>query len=419
MNKQTRQVRLNEEKTALDALRLQEVDAIIGNNQVMVLRQQQVDQALRRQAQIIQQIHDAVIVTDREGKITHWNLGATRLYGYSAVEVIGQHLSLLYFDEDLPLLYDQVFTPLQTGHSLEIDARCRRKTGEVRFIHLSTSLLRDEDGIACGLINCATDITERKQAEAERERLLAELEHERMQLQQLNQTLNQQVQVQTQQVRNLATELSLAENRERKRISQVLHDHVQQLLYGLQFLNKSLRLDANPGQTVCLDQVDDTLRQAVEATRTLSIELSPPILETRGLIDGLTWLADEMQRMHGLQVVLDVQEDGGSVTKHLRVYAFQIVRELLFNVVKHAQIDKADIILRQTKDSLFITVKDEGQGMDVSKLAPRTDAATGFGLYSVRNRVDLFGGNMELHSAPGAGTQVLLTFPLLPDISES
>jgi PAS domain S-box-containing protein len=417
VNKQTRQVRLNEEKTALEALRLQEVDAIIGNNQVMILRQQQVDQALRRQAQIIQQIHDAVIVTDLECKITHWNLGATRLYGYSALEVIGQHLFLLYFDEDLPVLYDQVLTPLQTGKALEIDARCRCKTGEASFIRLSVSLLQDEQDVASGLIICATDITERKQAEAERERLLADLEHERMQLRQLNQTLNQQVQVQTQQVRNLAAELSLAENRERKRIAQVLHDHVQQLLYGLQFLNQSLRLDANPGQTVCLAQVDDLLKQAVEATRTLSIELSPPVLETRGLTDGLAWLADEMKRMHGLQVVLDLQEDGGSINKHLQVSTFQIIRELLFNVVKHARIDKADIILRQTESNLSITVKDEGQGVDVSNLALRTDAA-GFGLFSVRDRVDLFGGQMELHSAPGAGTQVSLSFPLSPDISE-
>jgi two-component system, chemotaxis family, CheB/CheR fusion protein len=228
----------------------------------------------------------------------------------------------------------------------------------------------------------------------------------------LNQTLKQEVQAQTQQVRELAAELSLAEYRERKRVSQVLHDHLQQLLYGLQFITRSIRLDADESQIVRLDQVDDLLKQAAQTTRTLSVELSPPELEHRGLSGGLSWLADEMQKMHGLEVTLDIQADAGIANKHLEVLVFQMVRELLFNVVKHAQIDQAEVILRQTKDSLLVTVKDDGQGSDLSELPEQTDTRTGFGLRSIHDRVDLFGGHMELHSAPGVGTQVFLSLPL-------
>jgi PAS domain S-box-containing protein len=412
MDNRARQVRLNEVKTTLEALRHQEVDAIIGSSQVLVVRQQKIDQSLRQQAQIIEQIHDAVVVTDLEGNISHWNTSATRLYGYSAEEALGLQISLLYFDEELSMLDQQILTLLHTQNIQEIDTRCRRKTGEACYIHLSVSLLRDEQGNPCGLINCAEDITERKWVEAERERLLAELEQERIQLRQLNQTLKQEVQAQTQQVRELAAELSLAEYRERKRVSQVLHDHLQQLLYGLQFITRSIRLDADESQIVRLDQVDDLLKQAAQTTRTLSVELSPPELEHRGLSGGLSWLADEMQKMHGLEVTLDIQADAGIANKHLEVLVFQMVRELLFNVVKHAQIDQAEVILRQTKDSLLVTVKDDGQGSDLSELPEQTDTRTGFGLRSIHDRVDLFGGHMELHSAPGVGTQVFLSLPL-------
>ena len=135
---------------------------------------------LRRQAQVLDQVHDAVIQTDLAGHILKWNRGAERLLGYSESEVIGQPLSMLYADADAVGVAPEILSQLPSDQKLEQEVRSRHKSGDTRWIHLSLSLLADEDGALYGAVAYAQDVTERRRAEAalrnseERYRLLTE-----------------------------------------------------------------------------------------------------------------------------------------------------------------------------------------------------------------------------------------------------
>jgi PAS domain S-box-containing protein len=140
-------------------------DIILHGAFVDITEPKAAEQVLRRQAQIIEQIHDAVIETDLQGVIRLWNRGAERIYGYASSEAIGQHVSFLYFPEDLYLLQEHVLDPLHRKGEHEVEKRIRRKSGEACFIHLSLSMLRDEAGAAYGMIGYSTDLTQRHNAE--------------------------------------------------------------------------------------------------------------------------------------------------------------------------------------------------------------------------------------------------------------
>jgi PAS domain S-box-containing protein len=130
-----------------------------------ITNRKKAEEAMRREAQILAQVHDCVVTTDLQGNITLWNRGAERVFGYSADEALGQHISLVYFDEDLPILGDDIIAPMLERSENELEVRCRHKSGREVFLHLSLSVLRDENGSLIELIGYSLDITERKKAE--------------------------------------------------------------------------------------------------------------------------------------------------------------------------------------------------------------------------------------------------------------
>ncbi|MEJ2701145.1 MAG: PAS domain S-box protein, partial [Sedimentisphaerales bacterium] len=130
-----------------------------------ITERKQAEEVMRREAQILAHVHDCVVTTDLQGNITLWNRGAERVFGYGADEALGQHISLVYFDEDLPMLRDDIIAPMLEGSENELQARCRHKSGREVFVHLSLSVIRDENGSPIELIGYSLDITERKKAE--------------------------------------------------------------------------------------------------------------------------------------------------------------------------------------------------------------------------------------------------------------
>jgi signal transduction histidine kinase len=241
------------------------------------------------------------------------------------------------------------------------------------------------------------------------------------------------------QVRALAEALTRAEQHERRRLSRRLHDHLQQLLYGMKVHAQRLRNEGparqEREQAGILDELDAVADEAIELTRSLAIELDPPVLEDEGLLAALRWLSAQMQERHGLHVALDAASPLPAPSEEQRALLFRLVRELLFNVVKHAGTDRATVTLGSGPDGdrLRITVADEGCGFDPEPVRRRharssTDTPgdqppsdesqagenphTGLGLFSVRERLVLFDGDMTLETAPDEGTRVTLTVPV-------
>lgn len=223
---------------------------------------------------------------------------------------------------------------------------------------------------------------------------------------------------QNRQIRTLASALTLAEQRERKRVAQMVHDHVQQLLYGVQ-MRMHLVAEDLPPETP--DSLQDNLAEAkklleevIGAARSLSVELSPPVLKNDGISTALEWLSTHMRQVHGLQVDLQVSEDYNYrvESEELHVLIFQLVRELLFNVVKHANVREARVHLFSEDGYHKIAVEDEGAGFEAGKIVqPKWKPEQGYGLYSVRERLALFGGCLQIDSHPGNGARATITLP--------
>jgi len=190
---------------------------------------------------------------------------------------------------------------------------------------------------------------------------------------------------------------------------------MQQLLYGLQMrlrmVQEKLKASANEDVEELLAGTQFWVVQAIETTRQLTVDLSPPILKKEGLAEALGWLKRQMKQLHDLDVEVHTQQPPNTPDEDMRVLLFQVVRELLFNVKKHANVDYAQVELDQADEQICIRVSDSGHGFDLAAMEAKQEQHPGFGLVSIRERLRLFGGLMEIDTAPGAGASILVTVP--------
>jgi len=211
----------------------------------------------------------------------------------------------------------------------------------------------------------------------------------------------------------LASALTLAEQAERRRLADVLHDGIQQLLFGAKLaLGGVLTADGRAEQARRVDAVEGVLDQAIAATRSLALELTPPVLDREDLGVAVEWLAHHMGEHYGIEV--EVQAPAGGVhvpSRALLVLLLQLLRELLFNVVKHAGVGHTQVRVEARAGQVLLRVSDEGRGFDPEALVA-DGVPRGFGLYSVRERLELLGGGLRVESSPGAGTRVTISAPL-------
>jgi two-component system, chemotaxis family, CheB/CheR fusion protein len=249
-----------------------------------------------------------------------------------------------------------------------------------------------------GVVITFVDITRRKRSEEE--------------LAQLTKSLEQRVLERTRQVRDLTTSLVRAEQRERRRLSEALHDELQQLLYGTKLKLAMLRDAAGDGRNAKkhIAEAEELLGRGIQLTRQLSVDLNPPVLKSEGLRAILSWLQSHMRELHGLDVEIEAEGEIRVDDGDVRVLLFQVFRELLFNISKHAGVDSARVSLRESNGELVVDVKDQGKGFDVATtLTGRAHETQG--LTSVKERIGFLGGHMEISSQPRAGTSVTLRIP--------
>jgi signal transduction histidine kinase/DNA-binding response OmpR family regulator len=217
----------------------------------------------------------------------------------------------------------------------------------------------------------------------------------------------------TEQLRALAAELTQTEHRERRRLARIIHDHLQQLLVAAKFGLGNLRAQIktrNEQDTISL--LAGTLDEAIRSARSLTAELTPQVLHDKGLVAGLEWLSVWMLEKHGLTVVVTAVDDVVPSTDEMQLLLYEAVRELLFNVAKHAGVNRADVAVRTTGSNMEVMVTDGGAGFDLASIEARDATTGGFGLFSIRERIGYLGGRMEVQSAPGRGSTFTLLAPL-------
>ena len=287
----------------------------------------------------------------------------------------------------------------------EASFRCRRHDGSYRWIHSVGMPTLSSDGGLLGYIGASFDVTERKDAEQRLQRWSVDLE------QAVSQKTEELLQSQDH-LRALTTELNLTEQRERKRLAADLHDYLAQLLVVVRMkLQQAVPLVTGDRVSELLKDADQTLTQSLDYTRSLVAELTPPTLKEFGLLQALNWLAAQMQR-HGLAVTVRQGPAPLALPEDQAVLLFQSVRELLFNVLKHAKATEACITLTvKDDDQLEVVVSDDGCGFVPASYHRCGTAPTRFGLFSIQERMAAMGGQLLIESVLGRGTRAILTTP--------
>ncbi len=351
----------------------------------------------------------SILLLSADGAVTSWNPGTRLVEGYDAADVIGRNHVLFYTAEDIARGYpDLALETAAAEGQHEAEGWRVRKDGSTFWAHVVMTAMKDETGKLTGFARVARDLTERKAAEEQLRKIAVVLEQRVSE-----RTL--ELRESHVRLRELATELTLTEQRERRRLAGDLHDYLAQLLVLIRIkLHQISAQVKEPPAAALLLEADRTTIDALDYTRSLVAELAPPALQESGLLEGFEWLAQQMKN-HGLTVTLDKQVEDVVLGADQAVLVFQSTRELLFNVLKHAGTDQAILIIDRNSDGhLVVTVKDQGRGFDPHAMPVLSDERKRFGLFSVRERTEAMGGKLEVTSASNQGTCAALILPSWP-----
>jgi signal transduction histidine kinase len=240
------------------------------------------------------------------------------------------------------------------------------------------------------------------------------------QLANLNETLEQRVAKRTaeaveqaQKLRLLSAELSLAEETERRRIAEMLHEDLQQLLVAARMQLAALCRTQDAVQREAIArEIADVLERSFKLTKSLSVELAPPVLYEHGLAAALEWLAAETCKNYNIEATVEADSSANPKAADVRIFLFRAVRELLLNSAKHAGGSAVHITMEHRRpDTVRIIVADDGPGFDPTSLDDKRTGSQTVGLLNIRERVITFGGEFHINSGPKRGTQITLSLP--------
>jgi len=225
--------------------------------------------------------------------------------------------------------------------------------------------------------------------------------------------LEETLQAYQKQLRSLASELSLSEEHERRRIAEDLHDSIGQTLAFTHIkLDLMKTVARETGLTEPLRDIEKLIEQTIKDTDLLISELSPPVLHELGLIAAVEWQAEQIEQQHNLKCIFrESRRSKLDLHSDYRIVLFRAVRELLVNVVKHAQASCAKIDIGKDDQFVRVTVEDDGIGFNAKKNDTHV-GSRGYGLFNIRERLEHLGGFMEVESDKNRGTRIVLALPL-------
>ena len=363
-----------------------------------ITERKKTEQALRESEErlmiLFESAPDTIYLIDSEGRFIDANRAAFELIGFARDEVIGKSLA------ELDLLSAEQLSKAEASLKKVVAGKLsgpneynlKRKDGCYVSIEVRTFPVKIEGKMLT--LGIARDITEHKRTEQEL------LEHQAK-------------------LKSLASQLSLTEERERHRLATDLHDQISQSL-----VISKIKLDQLCKSSISneinepLKDISHCLGQIIDDTRALTFDLSYPILYELGFEAAVAeWLTDQIQEKHGIRA--EFVDDGHDkpLDDDIRVLLFRNVRELLINVVKHAQAHKVRVAIHKINKHIKISVEDDGVGFDSVEVASMAAKRAEFGLFSIRERLEQLGGRIEINSEPGHGSTITMIAPLKYDNS--
>jgi two-component system CheB/CheR fusion protein len=364
-------------------------------------------QAMRRSERLHRTIGELVPfgswTCDREGGCTSVTAPFLRMTGMTLGQIRGFGWLEGVHPDDVGPTRDAWRRCVERGEDWEWEYRMRGADGSWHSVRTSGRPLRNDKGEIESWVGFHIDVTQRRLAEDR--------------LRELTTTLEQQVAERTAEaeararlLRKMAAEMSDMEQRERRHMAELLHDHLQQLLVAAKMRTEALqRRSPKSGASGVVEEISGLLTQSIEASRSLTVQLSPPVQFDRGLRPAFDWLVRWFAQEHEFTVEMEIEGEDVTCSEDLGGFLYHAVRELLFNAAKHSGADRATLRMQRGEEDLLLTVSDEGVGFgqDGGDHAP-----DGFGLFNLRERLLLLGGGLEIASREGGGTSVTISVPL-------
>jgi PAS domain S-box-containing protein len=337
-----------------------------------ITARKEAEKTLLHYAALVESSEDAIIGKTLEGYVTSWNRGAEVIFGYSRVEMIGRHISVL-IPEDRLGEEPVILVKVRRGESVDhFETVRRRKDGRLIDISVTVSPIRDSQGAIVGASKLARDITGRKQLERE------------------------------------VLEVS---DREQRRIGHDLHDGLCQHLAGIELMSQVLEKKLTPRHkdgAARAAEIARLVREAIGQTRALARGLSPVTLESEGLASALHEHALTMERIFGVKCRFDYDSQVVIPNHAMATHLFRLAQEAISNAVSHGQATKISIHLKSDPGRIYLGVSDNGHGF-----APETAAAAGgMGLRIMKFRAGMIGGQLTIERHPGGGMVVMCSAPL-------
>jgi PAS domain S-box-containing protein len=355
----------------------------------------------RRFRLLVEAVQDYAIFTlDADGRVNSWNVGAKRLKGYEASEIIGQHFSRFYPAEDLQAGKPQreLAIAASEGH-VEDEGWRIRKDGSRFWANVVITATKDAHGGIIGFSKVTRDFTERMLAEQN-------LQDSQRKLQDSERSL-----------RELSFHLLRTQDEERQRIGRDLHDSLGQYLSVLKMKLDSLKSSPSkmcPHDLAELNSCAQIAEDTVKEVRTISYLLYPPMLEEMGLKSAISWYLDGFTNRSGIRTTFEVSPALGRLAPDVELATFRVLQESLTNVHRHSGSPTADVRLLLDDENFILRVSDQGKGVNLNNFElPGQDwtGAHGVGLRGMRERMRQIKGHLELWSSE-EGTTVAATVPL-------
>ncbi len=369
-------------------------------------------EARRRLEVIVDSIADGFYALDREWRFTHANDAALRHMGKTREEILGRTLFDVYPETRNSVFETEYARAMESGGPRHFESPSLI-TGGILEIHAYPG----SDNLTVLFL----DVTEKN-------RMVAALRESQEALQEANEHLEQRVRERTMDLQNLteqlegsrhelrklASELVMAEERERKRIAGVLHDDIAQTLAAVRMRLEMLQDVPSDQKDMALTDAKALLVQTIQETRALMNDLGNPLLFDMGLKSACEALASRLMERHPVRIHCDIQDPYKHLDPDMKTILYQVVRELLNNIVKHSQAQNAHVLIDMENEHFRVKVTDDGLGFNPQTLgAPTVEG--GFGLYSIRERLIAVDGSLRIESTPGTGTVVTAILPATLD----
>lgn len=352
-------------------------------------------QSEERFLQISEHVLEFYWEIDDEGIFTYVSPVIEKIIGENPENIIGEesYESLLQYiaDENQLKYLGKCFLNKKSFKNYEIQLNVKDKTQ--KWLSVSGFPIYDKNDKYFGFRGVCYDDTKRKQAEIALTNSLEQIKDYQKQL------------------KNLNVELTLVEEKERRRIAENLHDSLgQSLSLAYIKLTSIINEKFSPNVEKIINEISVLLKNAVDESRTLTYDLSPPILYELGLVPAFKWKLQEINEKHDIKTKFVSDNEDVYIRKEYNIFLFRIITELLNNVIKHSQASFVEIQVKKVNNNYYITVSDNGIGFE-TELNINNKLNSGFGLFSITERLDGIKGSFEIDSVPGKGTKAVVIIP--------